>query len=287
MNGYPYPVLTEIDSAYKENINFNIEFSKYVCNDNKITLSIGIMLNSETLKTHIQDRNAEMVVKVVTGIRSLLFHIEDIRDYIDLDINSEDIRANDTITLTAYVVTNESFEFMVTDEMEDYFGDNFSIRLKKGDVLAVSNNEKLNYNTTTNDFIMISGSTEMTGNGIKVNLNDENHIYVLVGPEFKHAYATLNNHKISTMLGSHLVFEAFVYTLVELAQEKEDHSNKEWYRLFVQALEVTGETLDDFRTRAMDDRNVDMSYVFKVAQDMISNSLETSVINIGEIGGSI
>ena len=287
MNGYPYPVLTEIDSAYKENINFNIEFSKYACNDNKITLSIGIMLNSETLKAHIREKNAEMVVKVVTGIRSLLFHIEGICDHIELAINSEDIRANDTITLTAYVVTKESFEFMVTDEMEDYFGDNFSICLKKGDVLAVSNNEKLNYNTTTNDFIMISGSSEMTGNGIKVNLNDENHIYVLVGPEFKHSYATLNNPKISTMLGSHLVFEAFVYTLVELAQEKEDHSNKEWYRLFVQALEVTGETLDDFRTRAMDDRNVDMSYVFKVAQDMISNSLETSVINIGEIGGSI
>jgi len=287
MNGYPYPVLTEIDSAYKENINFNVEFSKYACNDNKITLSIGIMLNSETLKAHIQDKNAEMVVKVVTGIRSLLFHIEDIRDYIDLDINSEDIRANDTITLTAYVVTKKNFEFMVTDEMEDYFGDKFSICLKKGDVLAVSNNEKLNYNTTTNDFIMISGSTEMTGNGIKVNLNDENHIYVLVGPEFKHAYATLNNPQISTMLGSHLVFEAFVYTLVELAQEKEDHSNKEWYRLFVQALEVTGETLDDFRIRAMDDRNVDMSYVFKVAQDMISNSLETSVISIGKIGGNI
>ena len=134
MNGYPYPVLTEIDSAYKENINFNVEFSKYACNDNKITLSIGIMLNSETLKAHIQDKNAEMVVKVVTGIRSLLFHIEDIRDYIDLDINSEDIRANDTITLTAYVVTKKNFEFMVTDEMEDYFGDKFSICLKKGDV---------------------------------------------------------------------------------------------------------------------------------------------------------
>ena len=284
MNGYPYPVLTEIDSAYKEKINFNIEFSKYACHDDKIVLSVGIMLNSETLKSHIEDDNAELVIKAVTGIRSSLFHIQDICDYIDIEINSEDIRANDTITLTAFVVTKKSFDFLVTDEMEDYFGDNFSIRLKKGDVLAISNNEKLNYNTTTNDFIMISGSDEMTGNGIRVNLDDENHIYILVGPEFKHAYATLSNPKISTMLGSHLVFEAFVYTLVELAQEKDDHSNKEWYRLFVQALAVTGETMDDFKIRAVDDKKVDMAYIFKVAQDMISNSLETSVINIGEIG---
>ena len=112
--------------------------------------------------------------------------------------------------------------------MEDYFGKNFSVLLRKGDVLAISNNERLNYNTTTNDFIMISSSDEMTGKGIRISLKGDNHIYVLVSPEFKRAYATLNNPKISTMLGSHLVFEAFVYTLVEIAQEKEDHSNKEW-----------------------------------------------------------
>ena len=39
------------------------------------------------------------------------------------------------------------------EEMEDYFGTDFSIFLNKGDLLAVSNNEKLNYNTTNNDFI--------------------------------------------------------------------------------------------------------------------------------------
>jgi hypothetical protein len=166
--------------------------------------------------------------------------------------------------------------------MEDYFGRNFSIILRKGDVLAISNNEKLNYNTTNNDFIMISSSEEMTGKGVKISLKDENHIYVLVSPEFKRAYATLNNPKMSSVIGAHLVFEAFVYTLVEIAQEKEDYSGKEWYRLFTQALEVTGDTVDEFKLKVMDDKNIDMSYVFKVAQEMISNSLETSAINAKE-----
>ena len=52
MNGYPYPVLTEVDSGYKADINFNIEFSKYACKDDKIVLSLGVELNSETLKNH-------------------------------------------------------------------------------------------------------------------------------------------------------------------------------------------------------------------------------------------
>ena len=55
MNGYPYPVLTEVDSAYKADINFNIEFSKYACRDDKIILSIGVEPNSETLKNHIAE----------------------------------------------------------------------------------------------------------------------------------------------------------------------------------------------------------------------------------------
>lgn len=282
MNGYPYPVLTEVDSSYKSEIGFSIEFSKCAFKGDMAIISIGVALNSETLKKHILEDNAELVIKAVTGIRSLLFHSEGISENLDVEISGEDIRSNDTITLTAFVVVKEPFELTLTEEMEDYFGTNFSLPLKKGDVLAISNNEKLNYNTTNNDFIMIQSSEEMTGKGIKISLKSENHIYVLVSPEFKRAYGTLNDPKMSSVIGTHLVFEAFVYTLVEIAQEKEDHSNKEWYRLFAQALEVTGDTVDDFKVKAMDDKNVDMSYVFKVAQEMISNSLETSTINAKE-----
>lgn len=280
MNGFPYPVLTEVDSAYKTGIAFSIEYSKYVCKDDKIVLSLGVELLSETLKGHIAKNNAELVIKAVSGIRSLLFHIEEVRENVDIEINNGDIRTNDTITLTAYIVARNKFDFIATDEMEDYFGKDFSISLNKGDVLAISNVERLNYNTTTNDFIMISSSDEMVGNGIKISLKDENHIYILVSPSFKKAYATVNDPNVSGVLGSHLVFEAFVYTLTEIAQEKDDHSSKEWYRLFVQALEVTGDTIDEFKSKAMDDLSVDMAYVFEVAQKMISNSLETSAIKL-------
>jgi len=280
MNGYPYPVLTEVDSAYKVDIDFNIEFSKYACKDDKIVLSLGVELNSETLKNYIIKGNAKLVIKVVTGIRSLMFRMEELCDNLDLEINSEDIRTNDTIAITAFVVADKAFTFIATDEMEDYFGENFSLGLKKGDVLAISNSESLNYNTTSNDFIMISSSDEMKGKGIKISLKGENHICILVSPEFKRAYATLDDPKISAVLGSHLVFEAFVHTLVEIAQEKEDHSGKEWYRLFAQALAVTGDSIDDFKLKAMDDRNVDMAYIYEVAQEMISNSLETTTIKI-------
>ena len=47
MNGYPYPVLTEVDSSYKEDVKFNIEFLKYICKEDSITLSVGIQRKME------------------------------------------------------------------------------------------------------------------------------------------------------------------------------------------------------------------------------------------------
>lgn len=284
MNGYPYPVLTEVDSAYKEEISFNIDFLKYTCDEDKVVLTVGVLLNSETLKKHIELKKAELVVKAITDIRSMVFHFEDFQETLEININNEDIRANDTIKLTAFIVAKQPFVLTTNEEMEKYFGENFSIELRKGDLLAISNDEKLNYNTTNNDFIMIKSSDDMEGKGLKIRLSDENHIEILVGPEFKHSYAILKDPKVSPILNSHIVFEAIVYALVEIAQQKEDYSNKEWYRLFSQAFTATGETLEDFKEKANDNGYIDFSYIFEMAQLMISNSLETSVINVSKLG---
>lgn len=285
MNGYPYPVLTEVGSAYNQDVRFNIEFTKYVCNEDKIVLSISVGLNSETLKKHIEEGNAELVVKAITGIRSLIFRFDEICENLDIEICSENIKSNDDISLTAFVVAKNEFEFSVTEEMEDYFGTDFSISLNKGDLLAVSNNEKLNYNMTNNDFIKIRGSEEYSGKGVHIRLSEENHIVVLVGPEFRHAYATISDPKIKPILSSHIVFEAFVYTLVEIVQSNEDYSGKEWYRLFSQAFAATGDDLEDFRKNVIDDGKIAMSEIFGVAQKMISNSLETTTIKVSRTEG--
>lgn len=285
MNGYPYPVLTEVDSAYRPNIHFSIEFTKYSCNEDKVLLSISLDFNSETLKKHIREDDAELVVKAVTGIRSLVFRFNEVYDNLNLEVCGEDIKSNDNIILTAFVVTKRAFNLCVTEEMEEYFGTDFSISLNKGDILAVSNNEKLNYNTTNNDFIRIRGSEECSGKGISIRLSEENHIVVLVGSEFRHAYATISDPRIKPILSSHIVFEAFVYTLVEIVQANEDYSGKEWYRLFSQAFAATGDDLEVFRQKAIDDGKIVMSEIFDVAQRMISNSLETTTIKASRMEG--
>lgn len=285
MNGYPYPVLTEVDSSYKENINFNIEFLKYDYDAGQVKLSLGINLTSESLKEYIQREDAKLVIKTVTNIRSQVHTLTEYQEHTEIPLESQNIRANDVIEITAYVIANSPFVLQMNNEIEDYFGDSYSITLRKGDLLAISNTEKLNYNTTNNDFIKIVGSSERNGQGIQIRLRD-NIIEILVGDDFKRSYVAVKDAKISPILNSHLIFEAIVYTLIEIAQrDKEEYCNCEWYRLFSQAYLATGETLDDFKDKVMDE-GVDISYVYKVAQQMISNSLEMSVINVSRIGDS-
>ena len=285
MNGYPYPVLTEVDSSYKENVNFSIEFLKYDYDAGKVKLSLGINLTSESLKEYIKRGDAILVIKTVTNIRSQVHTLTDYREHAEILLESQNIRANDVIEITVYVIANSPFVLQMNNEIEEYFGDSFSITLRKGDLLAISNTEKLNYNTTNNDFIKIVGSSERNGQGIQIRLND-NIIEILVGDDFKRSYVAVKDAKISPILNSHLIFEAIVYTLIEIAQrDKEEYCNCEWYRLFSQAYLTTGETLDDFKDKVIDE-GVDISYVYKVAQQMISNSLEMSVINVSRIGDS-
>ena len=285
MNGYPYPVLTEVDSSYKENINFSIEFLKYDYDAGKVKLSLGINLTSESLKEYIKRGDAILVIKTVTNIRSQVHTLTEYQEHAEILLESQNIRANDVIEITVYVIANSPFVLQMNNEIEEYFGDSFSITLRKGDLLAISNTEKLNYNTTNNDFIKIVGSSERNGQGIQIRLND-NIIEILVGDDFKRSYVAVKDAKISPILNSHLIFEAIVYTLIEIAQrDKEEYCNCEWYRLFSQAYLTTGETLDDFKDKVIDE-GVDISYVYKVAQQMISNSLEMSVINVSRIGDS-
>ena len=76
MNGYPYPVLTDIDSSYIDGIHFNIEFSKYECLYNKVKLHIAVDLNSSYLIEQLSCGNAEFVVKAISDIRSMIFKKE-------------------------------------------------------------------------------------------------------------------------------------------------------------------------------------------------------------------
>lgn len=282
MNGYPYPVLTEVDSAYKKNIHFNIEYCK--CEDlkGKIRLYVDAKLNSRTLCEKIEAGEAELVVKVITDIRAMLFRPQSIH-HLQIEIENENIRTCDTIKIVAYVLAKKKFTLKINDEIEDYFGQGYCIDLSKGDVLAISNVEKLNYTLVSNDFIRIKGSQDFEGNGIGIRLANENNIDVMVGESFKHAYARIKDPNFVPVIGSFMVFEAIVYALVEIAQRKDEYCEKEWYRMFDQAFQATGEDLDEFIEKAYDE-TIDMAYVFQKAQQMMNNSIENSVISLGKLG---
>ena len=169
------------------------------------------------------------------------------------------------------------------NEMLDvYEGDNV-IKIKKKNVLAISNVESVSSNTSNNDFIKFTVSDEMSGKGYAINIK-ENFINVVVGPEFNVSYGLVknNNKDICTVFDSHLVFEVFVYLLVEITQDYEVHKNEEWYILFEQIfLQSSGyDDIETFINNVVDDTRIDMTQIFEVAQMLINNQLENTLIAV-------
>lgn len=285
MNRYPYPVLTEEGSSYKEGIVFEISYLRSVCLSDNISFEFNIKMNSKTLKKQIDENKAKMVMKAQTGIFSTAYNIDIVEGNYKCTLGMSDIKSNDNIKFICYIVANDEVSFDMSDEINPVYGEEYRVNLKKNDILAVSNIETISYSTSNNDFIKFSVSDELNGNGYIINY-ETNYINVTVGPEFNCAYGILKNNRrdICTIFDSHLVFEVFVYTLVDLVQQYEEYNESEWYMLFEQVFLQVGEykTFEEFIKSAKDDSVVNLSVIYDMAHKMINNQIENSLISLSK-----
>ena len=283
MNNYPYPVLTEWDSAYKDDCNFTLAYQDHQCVDNVLKVHLSITLNSKSLCSYVENNEAEIIVKLMTNIKTLVFHLDKTSKDITVEIPTENVASIDTIKIQAFIVTKKEMLFTANDEILDIFDSSYSIMLKENDILAVSNVEALNYTTISNDYIKIVSSEEQEGNGLKIRLTKENYIEIVVGKSFKLAYGKMNNDEFKFAVSSHLVFEAIFYALSEIAQNKDDFKDKTWFYQLSQALQSLDIPMDTYIANAYDNSQLDLEYIMETAQALISNTLEISMINIGNM----
>ena len=284
MNRYPYPVLTEEGYSYKEGIFFEILYLRSVCLSNSISFEFNIKMNSKTLKKQIDENKARMIMKAQTGIFSTAYNVDIVEGNYKCTIGMSDIKSNDNIKFICYIVANDALSFDISDEINPVYGEDYRVNLKKNDILAVSNIETISYSTSNNDFIKFSVSDELNGYGYSINY-ETNYINVTVGPEFNEAYGTLKSKRdICTIFDSHLVFEVFVYTLVDLVQQYEEYNESEWYILFEQIFLQVGEykTFEEFIKSAKDDSVVNLSVIYDMAHKMINNQIENSLISLSK-----
>ena len=282
MNNYPYPVLTNDQSAYK-NSRFEIICSDCQVKDGIVMISLSVELSSAFLSGLLEDGKAKAIVKINSDIFTKSSDITINQEKTNIQIACERFKTNDIISVTAFIVANDSFTYLWNDEIMDFYPQEMAISIRKYDVLAISNTEKFDYTVVNTDFIKISCSDEQEGKGISIKLTNDNFIEILVGTSLNHAYAaTKSDPKISPIIGSHLVFEAFVLVLIEIIQGKDRYTEKEWYRLFSNLLQATtGDEVDDMVKKVKDDY-IDMNQVFGYANSLTNNQIEQSLIKASE-----
>ena len=288
MNNYPYPVLTELDSAYKSEFIFNIGFKSFSSNEGKIKVNLEVKLNSNTLKKYISDLNAELIVKIVSGLKTETKVLNEVEGIFELELDCENIKENDDLKITAYVIAKNPFIFEMNDEIKDLFGEDYKIKIRKYDILAISNTENLSYSTSDKNFIRFVGSKELNGKGFEIKLDGNNYITIMVGVDFNKAYGLIKTEKYAPLFESNIVYETIVYTLVELVQNQNEYKNNEWYKLFVRLFEENmDEKFDEFVQNFKNDKYIDISKIYRAAHSMTNNAIEsfiikTSNLNLGE-----
>lgn len=281
MNGFPYPVLLENESSYKNEYIFEIEYKNHKYNKDELELILKMNLTSKTLKKKIENNEAFIFVKLVSAVFSKNYNIGQYIEEINISVPLDKILSNDKIEITAYILSNDETMLNWSDELVDNYP-KIRRKMRKNDILAISNKELLDYNLE-NNFIKFSEVPEQEGKGIRIDLNGQNYVSIQIGHKFNEAYAIIKKEaSIRDVINSHLLFEAFVYIVFDIIQKPDEYIEKPWYKVLDSTFEYEGRTLDEFKKIVKDEEVIDIEAVYEAAQQLINNQLERSIITASE-----
>lgn len=282
MNNYPYPVLTESNSSYKENINFSIVCEKHTIEQDDVKFDISFNLNSDYLLSLLEENKAKAILNISTSIINKSYYVDSLNEKYIATLPIGDIKANDTINITCVIVADNAFDIQSNDEFDELYGQDYLFTVRRGDKLAVSNKERLSFYTEDNNFIRFKSSPDVEI-GYKVRLSSENFIEVLVKEEFTKAYAIVSRkRKISMILESNIVYEVLVYTILQIAQDYYEYSKKPWFDSLSRMFDECGENIDEFIEMITSDNKLNIESVYSIVHKLTNDQIVDSVIKTSE-----
>ena len=278
--------MTEEATSYKNGIEFRIEYQREEYTKDSIVFVFDIYLNSKTIIDHIVTNNAKVVFKIQTGITAFTVD-SNYEGRVSIEVSNDVIKSVDTVKITAYVVATNPLAIHYSNELDEVYKQDYVISIKKNDILGISNSESFNVSRLNTDFIRIVPREDQSSKGYKIVLENDNCIQVIVGTEFNMAYSVIRNNKkeLCMIFNSNFVFEIFVYALTNLIYKYEDYKDYAWYGLFEQAFLQTTEyhSFTEFIEEAKDDEQINVDVIYDVAQKMVNNQIEKTVISSGVI----
>lgn len=228
MNDYPYPVLLPEESSYKESSVFNLEIDKLTTNSIEATFGFKVLLESEFLYTLLKNKCAKIIIKIQSNYLSKIIDVDCVEPTGEVLVSTDKLESFDELSFMAYIVATKDFLFKDNNELLEVYGEDYSLNVRKFDVLAVSNEVCHKY-TSSHYFIIFTKDDALDGKGYKVRL-DTKYVYVHVSSKFLIGYESAKDiDNIRKIFPAHLYFEVFIYILCELAKSQE-YMDTEWYK---------------------------------------------------------
>lgn len=281
---YPKPILCNEfveTSLYKEGFDFVLilKDDEQKVNGDNVELFFEAKLNSPVLEQFIQSGKANAFYKIQTSHDSKMckFNIYDIATH---KLNRNVLSRIDKIQVTLYLVATDDIVLVNDEELIDEVG-GFDFHFKKGDLLAISNTETINYSLSGNSFINISLAQSQENKGLLFSSLNKQVIQIKVGPSLNEAYAVLQQKKdIKEVLNPFLAFTAILYAIEKAIFDTDNsYKDKDWYKIIEQSFDSEKyDTLDEFIESMRDVFDADV--VFDEIQKILNNSLEYRMRNV-------
>ena len=281
---YPKPILCNEfaeTSLYKAGFDFSLilKDDEQKVNGDNVELLFDAELKSPVLEQLIQSDKADAFYKIQTSHDSKMCKF-DIYNTATHNLNRNVLARIDKIQITLYLVASSDITLVNDEELIDEVKD-FEFHFKKGDLLAVSNTETINYSLSGNSFINISLAQSQENKGLLFSSLNKQVIQIKVGPSLNDAYAVLQQKKdIKEVLNPFLAFTAILYAIEKAIFDTDNsYKDKDWYKIVEQSYESEKyDTLDDFIESMRDVFDADI--VFEEIQKILNNSLEYRMRNV-------
>lgn len=287
---YSKPVLTcERNSAYLENIKFEIGIAESIYEQNCVKLKLNINLNSNVL-LHLLGKDILYIgIKIRTNLRTVFRKVKPsvVNSSAQIGIPSNTLERNDGIKCTAYLIANKDFEYLYNEELKQYFEKTFKFQFKKEDLLAESNTAVASYSLNSEPFVSLNQIEGQDGKGLKFSIEGHNYINIQIGKVLNEAFSHIQKGnkpiRAKGVLNSIFIFDALVYAIFKLIQSKnpQNSKDKEWYKAIEFCYSNSDledyESFSNFIDAMIEDTDVDE--IFKVAQRIVNNCIERSIVN--------
>lgn len=279
MNNYTYPVLTEEDSAYKENIIFNLSEIRYIFENDKMNISFKCSLTSNYLRELITNGDAYILVTATTLMNKVISKIYTFENEVKLEIPLEKLVDSDNICVQSFVLARNEFWLKYSNEMDDIYSNFKGKRVCLNTQLAISNSLILYYRTVQNSFVSLAKSQELEFKGLRIDYDNSDSILIKAGPAFCDAYAAVSNANpiAKELMNCIIAFLGIYHTSIAIKNNTdilETIQDYEWFDGYNYLFIKAGTTAEEFFESDADDLN-DM---FEKVQELLGNELEETFI---------